>query len=199
MDEQRLVRRLQQGDRRAFEEFLDAYGGRVHRLVRRYVSNESDAEDITQEVFLDLYRGVKNFRGDAALSTWIYRVTVNHCFKHRQRAKPPGVPLDEALSREEDWRADPLRAAGKSELRDQVNSAIGTLSPLHRDVVILHELHGLTYQECASILDVPVGTVKSRLSNAFRRLRESLGGYVLGQQAGTAPQLSVEAAGEMTS
>jgi hypothetical protein len=82
--------------------------------------------------------------------------------------------------------ADPARHAARRELGDQVHGALGDLSPLHRDVVVLHELHGLTYHECAEILGVPVGTVKSRLSNAFRRLRDRLGAYVLAGAGGPA-------------
>jgi RNA polymerase sigma-70 factor (ECF subfamily) len=193
-DDRRLVRRIQQGDRNAFEEFVDSYGARVHSLVRRNVDNPADAEDVTQEIFVDLYRSIGSFRGEAALGTWVYRVAMNHCLKHRQRNRPTCVPYDEALSAEEDWRVDPMRSATRQELTDQVRVALDGLSPLHRDVVILHELHGLTYQECATVLDVPVGTVKSRLSNAFRRLRESLGGYVLG--SGVA--VSSEALGEVS-
>ena len=193
-DDRRLVRRIQQGDRNAFEEFVDSYGARVHSLVRRNVDNSADAEDVTQEIFVDLYRSIGSFRGEAALGTWIYRIAMNHCLKHRQRNKPNCVPYDEALSAEEDWRVDPMRSATRQELTDQVRVALDGLSPLHRDVVILHELHGLTYQECAVVLEVPVGTVKSRLSNAFRRLRESLGGYVLG--SGVA--VSSEALGEVS-
>jgi RNA polymerase sigma-70 factor, ECF subfamily len=196
-NEQHLVRRLQQGDGRAFEEFLDLYGARVHRLVRRYVANPTDADDVTQEIFIDLYRSVRQFRGKSALYTWVYRVAVNHCLKCRQRAKPENLPLDEVMryrSDKQDWASDPHIAAARTELADQVTGALNQLSPLHRDVVILHELHGLTYQECAELLEVPVGTVKSRLSNAFRRMREMLGGYVLPPAA----DLAGEAVGEGT-
>lgn len=178
-DDRRLAERIRTGDRGAFEEFLDAYGGRVHRLARRYARAETDAEDLTQEIFLDLYRCIGSFRGESQLGTWVYRVAVNHCLKHRARVRPESLPLDESQAGQ-DWQSDPARCAQKRELSEQVRSALDDLSPLHRDVVILHELHGLTYGECAALLDVPVGTVKSRLSNAFRRLRDSLGGYVLG-------------------
>jgi RNA polymerase sigma-70 factor (ECF subfamily) len=183
---------MQQGDGRAFEDFLDLYGARVHRLVRRYIGNPSDAEDVTQEIFVDLYRSIGRFRGRSALYTWVYRVAVNHCLKSCQRARPESVPLEDVMKTNihpSDRLSDPHFAATRSELADQVTGALGQLSPLHRDVVILHELHGLTYQECAEVLDVPVGTVKSRLSNAFRRLRDLLGGYVLtptGELAGEA-------------
>lgn len=182
-DDKRLVKRIQQGDRGAFEEFVDAYGARVQRLVRRYVENSSDGEDVMQEIFCDLYRSLGGFRGDSALATWVYRVAVNHCLKYRQRTRPECVPYEEqAISTESaDWHADPMRSAVQGELRDQVQSALALLSPWHYDVVVLCELHGLTYQECAKVLDIPVGTVKSRLSNAFRRLRDSLGDYILGE------------------
>jgi RNA polymerase sigma-70 factor (ECF subfamily) len=175
---------MQQGDRRAFEEFVDAYGAQVHRLTRRYIVNQADAEDITQEIFLDLYRSIAGFRGEAALSTWVYRVAVNRCLRHCQRSRPEAVAYDErTLSGAADGRSDPERFAAQSELSGQVQSALGRLSEEHRDVVILHEMHGLTYQECAEVLNIPVGTVKSRLSNAFRRLRDSLRGYVFSDGA----------------
>jgi RNA polymerase sigma-70 factor (ECF subfamily) len=182
-EDRRLARRIRQGDRRAFEEFVDSYGGRVHALVRRYVENVSDAEDVTQEIFLDLYRSIGSYRGEAALSTWVYRVALNHCLKHRQRARPDSLCYEDAVNTDDDGQHDPVRCAARGELKEQVQTALEALSPLHRDVVILHELHGLTYQECAAALDVPVGTVKSRLSNAFRQLRDRLGGYVLGESA----------------
>jgi RNA polymerase sigma-70 factor, ECF subfamily len=181
-DEKQLVRRMQQGERQAFTEFVDAYGSQVHRLVRRYIANPSDAEDTTQEIFVDLYRSIGNFRGEAALSTWIYRVTVNRCLRVRQKTSPEAVTYDEHLLPEaKDWRGDPERCAAKQELSAQVQGALGKLSEEHRDVVVLHEMHGLTYQECADVLNIPVGTVKSRLSNAFRRLRDSLRGYVFSE------------------
>lgn len=185
-NELQMARRIRQGDRKAFAEFLDAYGTRVHRLVRRYVLNPTDAEDVTQEIFCDLYRSMGQFRGDAALGTWVYRIAVNHCLRHCQRSRSHSVPLDEQEIEAEDWRADPQQAAVKGELSDQLQTALDGLSPQHADVVVLCELHGFTYRECAKVLDIPVGTVKSRLSNAIRRLRISLTHYVLGESADVA-------------
>lgn len=175
--EQRLVRRLKAREPRAAEEFIDAFAARVHALARRHARTEADAEDLTQEVFIDLCRAIHNFRGDSALSTWVYRVAMNHCLKHRGRAKPEALPLDE--ERDEAGAAgDPLRHAARAELSGRIDGALSHLTPEHRDVVVLHELHGLTYGECAAALGVPVGTVKSRLFHAFRRLRGLLGAYV---------------------
>ena len=180
-NEMQMARRIRQGERKAFADFVDAYGTRVHRLVRRYVPNPTDAEDVTQEIFCDLYRSIGQFRGDSALGTWVYRIAVNHCLRHCQRSRSDSVPLEEQEIESQDWRSDPQQAAVKGELNDQVQNALDGLGPHHADVVVLCELHGLTYRECAKVLDIPVGTVKSRLSNAIRRLRVSLESYVLGE------------------
>ncbi len=158
---------------------MDHYETRVYRLALRYADSVQDAEDLTQETFLGIYRNVGGFRGQASLSTWIYRVAVNHCLEYRRRKRPECVPYDETLGlATSHWRDDPVAATTMEELSTHIDKALTKLSPLHRDVIILHELHGLTYAECSEALGVPVGTVKSRLSNAFTRLRELLGGYV---------------------
>lgn len=176
-----LARRMGEGDQQALEEFVDLYGARAHRLVRRHVAHEADAEDITQEVFLDLYRSIGGFRGESSLATWVYRVTLNHCLRYRERQRPAGESYEEDTHATPDPGSDPARFVAQRELSAQVQGALGNLSTVQRDVVILHELHGLTYRECAGVLGVPVGTVKSRLANAFRCLRGSLGAYVLGE------------------
>ncbi len=184
--EQRLIDGLKQGDRRAYEEFVETYGPQVHRLVRRYAET-ADADDITQEIFVDVFRYIGGFRGDAALSTWLYRLAVNRCLRYCQREKTrETLPLEEERDALHDTAEDaPFRHAVQSETADKVHCAVDRLPVGQRDVVILCELHGLTYQECASVLEIPVGTVKSRLSNAFKKLRESLRGYVLNPDGGT--------------
>jgi RNA polymerase sigma-70 factor (ECF subfamily) len=199
VSEKRLVRRLQQGDAQAFAEFVDAYGAQVHHLVKRYVDNPSDAEDVTQEIFCDLHRCVGKFRGESSLATWVYRVALNHCLKHCQKHRADTVPLrllDDQDMPNTDWRADPARCAVHSEMSAQLRDAVAQLSPLHSDVVVLCELHGLTYQECAAALGIPVGTVKSRLFTAFRRLRVLLSGYVTTEEdtAPSRPAASVKEA-----
>jgi RNA polymerase sigma-70 factor (ECF subfamily) len=179
-NEQALVRRIQKGDRQAFEELLDTYEARVYRLAMRFTGNVSDAEDVTQEIFLGVYKSLANFRGDSSLGTWIYRIAMNHCLEFRRKRRLESIPLEEELTLVvSDWRDDPAQSADKQEISERVEAAINALSPQHRDVIVLHELQGLTYQEVAATLNVPVGTVKSRLSNAFRRLRDLLGGYMV--------------------
>jgi RNA polymerase sigma-70 factor (ECF subfamily) len=175
---------MAQGDTEAYGEFLDAYGGRIHALSRRYSQTPADAEDLTQEVSIQIFRSIKGYRGDSALATWVYRVTLNLCIRHARRKRLPTADFNEASLALADERrtSDPSGEAARSELSGKVHAALLRLSPLHREVVVLHELEGMTYQECAARLNVPVGTVKSRLSNAFTRLREALGGYVIGEE-----------------
>ncbi len=178
-DERKLIQRIREGDRKAFEELLDTYEARVYRLALRFTGNVPDAEDLTQEIFLAVYRSIGGFQGHSALGTWIYRVAMNHCLDHRRKRKLETLPLNEEITlATQDWHHDPSASADKQELSERVEAALNRLSPAHRDVIVLHELQGLTYQEVAAALNLPVGTVKSRLSNAFRRLRDLLGGYV---------------------
>lgn len=183
-DDIRLAQRMAQGDPEAYGEFLDAYGGRIHALARRYAQTSTDAEDLTQEVSIQILRSIKSYRGDSALATWVFRVTLNLCLRHARKKRLAVTDFEEAaLSlRDERRSSDPSGETARKELSGRVHAALLRLSPLHREVVVLHELEGMTYQECAERLNVPVGTVKSRLSNAFTRLRATLGGYVLGDE-----------------
>ncbi len=177
--DRRLIAQIQAGERDAFERLLDAYETRVYRLALRYTGTPSDAEDVTQEIFLGVYKSLGKFRGDSSLATWIYRVALNHCLEFRRKHRLDSVSYDEELRLATmDWRDDPAQSADKGELSARIEAALQCLSAQHREVILLHELQGLTYQEAAKVLNVPVGTVKSRLSNAFRKLRDLLGSYV---------------------
>ena len=182
-DDSDLIRRIQQGDRQAFETFLDRFEARVYRLALSYTGSPSDAEDVTQEIFVGVYRNIGQFRGRSSLSTWVYRVAVNHCLEFRRKRKLPAVSLDETGEvPSARWQDDPVESATKAALKDEVARALQGLTDMQREVVELHELHGLTYGECAEVLGVPVGTVKSRLSNAFTRLRGVLQGAACEEQ-----------------
>ena len=178
-DDRRLANRIAAGDAGAFTAFVDAHGPRLHRLVRRYTGCETDAEDLTQEIFVDLYRSMASFRGDSSLATWAWRVALNHCRRHAGRTRAVTVPYDETLGEREAEERGPAHHAARRELSEQIHAALDGLSPEQRDVVILHEMQELTYRECAAVLQVPEGTVKSSLSYAFRHLRGTLSGYVL--------------------
>jgi len=165
-------------------------GGRGKAGAVKLASTPADAEDLTQEIFLELYRGIGAFRGESALSTWVYRVAVNRCLRWVQRERrPDSAELNEETQAFADWRSDPAHLAANRELGEQVQDALHCLSPGHQDVVVLCEMHGLTYKECAAALDIPVGTVKSRLSNAFRKMRGLLREYVSESCAADGPVL----------
>ncbi len=174
-DERNLVARLRAGDREAFEKLMDLYEDRVYSLVHRMVG-AADAEDVAQDALVEICKSVAGFRGDSALATWVHRVAANVCLEHRRKRKVLFVPLEEEAECEADPQGDPSIALEACEVKGNVDAALGKLSEAHRDVVVLHELHGMTYAECARALGCPVGTVKSPLSNAFGKLRELLRG-----------------------
>ena len=174
-DERKLVAQLRAGSREAFEKLLDLHEDRVFNLVHRMVG-EADADDVAQDALVEICKSVAGFRGDSSLATWVHRVAANVCLEHRRKRKVLFVPLEEHAECEADPQADPSSRLEASEVKGNVDAALGKLSEAHRDVVILHELHGMTYSECAKALGCPVGTVKSRLSNAFGKLRELLRG-----------------------
>lgn len=173
-EEKKLVVQIQTGSREAFERLLDLYESRVYGLVCRMVGS-GEAEDVAQEALVEIYRSIGGFRGKSGLGTWVYRVAVNVCLEHRRRRRPETASLDE--DQQGVGVNDPCDHLQRSAVRGEVGAAIDALPDIHRDVVVLHELQGLTYQECAEVLGCPVGTVKSRLSHAFGKLRELLKSY----------------------
>jgi RNA polymerase sigma-70 factor, ECF subfamily len=189
-EDQDLVRRLQGGSRAAFEQLLDRSERRIYNLALRMLDgNASEAEDATQEVFIEIHRSIRNFRGRARLDTWMHRITVNVCLQRRRKKSLPTVELQDAdLPPQLD--GDPFQSAARAELRGVMERAVRELPEGQRDVVLLHGMQGLSYAEVAQVLECPVGTVKSRLSTAFRRLRESLAPYVLAEAPAEAARLA---------
>jgi len=176
MTDEALVKRFQAGDEEAFDELVERHRRRVYGLICRLVGG-TEAEDLAQEVFLAAYRSLVNFRGEAAFSTWLYRVTVHTCSHHLRRRRLETTELDEG---EPDTRrdGDPEEAALRRELRDRVRSAIDALPYKLRLVIVLRDLHGLSYEEIAEVVRCPIGTVRSRLHYATQRLAVELRGYV---------------------
>lgn len=172
-----LIQRLKSGSRAAFELLLDRCERRVYNLALRMLGDASDAEDATQDIFVEVHRSLPRFRGDSRLDTWVHRIAVNVCLQRRRRHTIPTVALMEQDLGPAAY-GDPFREAARGELRDVVASAVRRLPEGQQEVVLLHGMQGLSYSEVARALDCPVGTVKSRLSSAFKKLRESLEGYV---------------------
>ncbi len=184
-----LVERVQSGDVDAFEVLVQRYQQRVYHHVCRMVGPGEEATDLTQDVFLKVYRSLNRFRGQASFQTWLYRVTANLCVdRHRRTTRAPQVSrsLDAPLTAEDgeietalpDWGDNPEQVMLSAELQQQVRQAILKLSEKLRAVVVMHDLEGLSYEEIAAALRIPVGTVKSRLFNARAALHDLLLPYV---------------------
>ena len=174
LDERALIERCRAGDDDAFSELVDRYKNLVYAVVTRLVADRAEADDLAQEVFLKVHKGLPSFRGDAKLSTWIYRIVRNVCADTATRRPQRLASLDE---RDEEGRL--LRepavedgAFGVLERRDRLEKAIEHLSVEQRFLISAHYFAGQQYQELADILNMPVGTVKTTLHRAKQRLRE---------------------------
>jgi RNA polymerase sigma-70 factor (ECF subfamily) len=170
-----LVERLRSGDAHAFEEMVVAYQHRVFGVALRMLGNAAEAEDVAQEVFLRVHRAVAGFRGDAKLSTWLYAITSRACLSRLaagdRRFRREG---EETLVSLRDGEADPAAALERSELEGALGRAIAGLPEERRIVVVLRDVEGLSYEEIAEALALPVGTVRSRLHRARMDLKEKL-------------------------
>lgn len=175
MDDRELVDRCRSGSDEAFRELVDTYKRMVFAIVSRSLTGPADVEDVAQEVFVRVHRGLRHFRGDARLSTWICRIAINACADARQRAPreisldaaPAGAPPPPAAV-----AADP--AFGHFELRDRVAKAMARLSERSRIVLTMYYFAGRGYEEIAEALDMPLGTVKTHLHRAKQELRDIL-------------------------
>ncbi len=159
----------------AFGELVDRYERRVYAICYRYLGNHADAQDATQDTFLAVARRASTFRHRSQLSTWLYRVTVNACNdlarKRRRRPQVPVADVAEVTHPAQGADADPM-AARETEL--EVQRALLALDDLSRTVLVLVALEGLSYQEVAGMVDLPVGTVKSRVHRARARMADLL-------------------------
>ena len=174
-DEQALVERCRGGhDDTAFAELVDRYKDLVYALVYRLIRDRNRAEDLAQEVFLKVHRGLPYFRGDAKLSTWMYRIVYNVCSEERSRRRAVEVPLDPGGGRPPIDPGAADASYGQLELRDRLEQAIAALPEHYRFLIAAHYLRGVQYEALAAALDVPIGTIKTHLYRAKRLLRERL-------------------------
>jgi RNA polymerase sigma-70 factor, ECF subfamily len=174
-----VVEKAKEGDRSAFEKLYTLYKIPVHSLCLRLTRDVLDAEDLTQEVFLQVYRKVTSFRGEATFGSWLYRVTTNVALMHLRKRHLEKIPLD-VLEPENASRV-PASGAGRRHGCDPVERiallrALCRLSKGRRTLIFLHDVTGFTHNEVAQILGVPVNTSKCLLYRAHRKLRETLGG-----------------------
>ena len=180
-----LVKRVQRGDKTAFDLLVRKYQHKVVKLVLRYVRNPADAEDIAQEAFIKAYRALPQFRGDSAFYTWMYRIAINTAKNSLASRDRSPIAYDLDLTDPEESHSvqtklqDPDTPEGMAlteEIRLIVNSAIEALPEELKTAIVLRELDGLSYEEIAAAMECPVGTVRSRIFRAReaidKRLRE---------------------------
>jgi len=186
VDDRELVAALQRGDPDAVERLVDRYGGWVYRVVRRLLDDPRDAEEVAQDVFLTVARKIETFRGEAAFSSWLYRIAMNAAYQRlrARRARPAEVPLEPLLPVFDDrgrfagpvvdWSAQLEDPAVATEARAALEQGLARLPEDYRVVVLLRDVEGLSNEDVAGILGLSVLAVKSRLHRARLALRRVL-------------------------
>jgi RNA polymerase sigma-70 factor, ECF subfamily len=176
--EAEAIERAKQGDEAAFEVLYQLHKRRVYSLCLRMVSNPSQAEDLAQEAFLQLFRKIGTFRGESAFSTWLHRMTVNVVLMQLRKKGLPIVSLEETLEADEEsprkeFGGDDVKLAGSVD-RMQLERAINRLPPGYKTVFVLHDVEGFEHKEIAQMVGCSIGNSKSQLHKARLKLRDYL-------------------------
>jgi RNA polymerase sigma-70 factor (ECF subfamily) len=184
--ERLLIRKLRERDETAFREIVETYGDRVYNLTYRMLGNREEAEDLSQEVFITVFKSIDSFRGDSKFSTWLYRIAVNHC-KNRIKYLARRHDRDQSEYDEEALREQAAGAATAPnpsprpdkqlegvELEQIMQRCIAQLEEEHRLVIVLRDVEDLSYEEICAITNLPTGTVKSRLHRARLALKKMM-------------------------
>jgi RNA polymerase sigma-70 factor, ECF subfamily len=170
------VRRIQHGDADAFEVLVRRHEKTIFNLVYRMLGDYDDAAEVSQEVFLSAYRAIGQFRGDANFSTWLYRIALNHATTRRRSIysrQHRTMPIED-MEVLQDAQPGPAEVLEKKEMQERVQLALNKLAPEDATVILLRDLQDVPYDEVAQVLEIPVGTVKSRLHRARRALKSLL-------------------------
>jgi RNA polymerase sigma-70 factor (ECF subfamily) len=191
--ERELIGRMQAGDSTAVNDLATSYGPRIHQLAFRYLKNWEDAEEVTQDVLMKVHRKIDAFRGDAALSSWIYRITFNTAMSRLRNgrfSRPHEVPAQDVMFTNDgeervaqepaDWSSLADDAVMRGEMRRKLVEALTYLPPVYRVPVILRDIQGLSTEEASMILRVKSQTLKSRLHRGRLILRRHLGDFANG-------------------
>lgn len=176
-----LIRRCCRGERAAFDALAARYAPRIYNLALRLAGNPEDASDAAQEALVRAFKAMRKFRFQCAFSTWLYRIAVNACLDEIKRRKRRPLPLTDLEPDPHDDGpdlaapgADPESLALERVQRETILAAVAALPPVHRVVIVLYDLQGHSYEEIGAMLDLPLGTVKSRLNRARLALRAAL-------------------------
>ena len=170
IEEKFLIKRAQAGDEGSFEKLIESNKTKAYNLALSYMKNEYDAQDVVQDSYIKIFRNLKSFKGESSFDTWVYRIVVNTCKDHLRKHKDNVVNLDQAYDLE-DKGPGPEEVMETKLTADLILKAMDFLTLDHREIIILRDIRGLTYEEIAFILDCSVGTVKSRLSRAREKLK----------------------------
>ncbi len=187
LEELDLVQRARRGDIAAYDDLVRRYQERIYATVYHMTANHEDASDLAQETFIKGYQALKSFKGDSSFYTWVYRIAVNKTINFlKQRKNRTYLSLNDL-----DFNAEhdpdlvalisdktPRRDVSLSELQEKLNAAMLKLSPVHRLVVTLHDVQGLSHEEIGKIMDCNIGTVRSRLFYARQQLQAHLSDYL---------------------
>jgi RNA polymerase sigma-70 factor (ECF subfamily) len=190
-----LVRRAQGGDQRAFATLVERYQRKVFAVALGLVKDREEAQDVSQEAFVKVYKYLDHFKGDSSFYTWLYRITVNICIDRRRRkGSDPGgqVEFDDAVKAEGDAEVgvlgtrlgtNPQKAALRAELMKQIEGALEQIPEKHRAILLLREVEGMSYEDLATTLKIRKGTVMSRLFHARKKMQSLLSNYLAGESA----------------
>ncbi|MEO0616533.1 MAG: RNA polymerase sigma factor RpoE [Pseudomonadota bacterium] len=181
-DDALLVKRVQKGDKSAFDLLVLKYQHKIVNLVSRYVRDADEALDVAQEAFIKAYRALPRFRGDSAFYTWLYRIAVNTAKNHLVAAKRRPMDYDLDLQDPDQYEMHarlnttdtPEAVALRDETQQQINRSINELPPDLRTAIILREIDGMSYEEIAQTMECPVGTVRSRIFRAREAISKGI-------------------------
>ena len=183
MTDQELAARARDGDQDAFEQLVRDNENRIYTLALRMTGSREDALDLAQDAFFQAWKALPTFQGESSFATWLYRLATNLCLDHlraqkrRTQSMGPALSLDDEANgpvQVADQQLQPQEAVERSERRRALERGLASLPDHHRQVLIMRELSGLSYQEIAQVLDLDLGTVKSRIARARLSLRKIL-------------------------
>lgn len=187
--DQLLVERVQKGDKTAFDLLINKYQHRIISLVSRYVGDQAEAMDVAQEAFIKAYRAIGKFRGDSAFYTWLYRIAINTAknWLVARKRRPPSSDIDAADAEQYDMdsrlkdRGTPENEMMRDEIKETVFNTIAQLPDDLRTAIMLREIEGMSYEDIATTMECPIGTVRSRIFRAREAIDEKLRPLVEGE------------------
>lgn len=174
--ESKLIEKSINGDVASFELLIQKYRQYVYNIAYRMMGNAHDADDMAQEALIKAYKSIHQFKGNAQFSTWLYRIAMNTC-KDELRKRKEALPLDDAidtLTEAEKSKVDPLIIYEQKELKAKIQAALNKLTDDGKEVIILRDIMGYSYEEIGNILQVPIGTVRSRINRNRSMLKDIL-------------------------